>query len=900
MVVKLLTNSILLAVFFFNLPPFVCSAEWQTVEITQKNKILGDANCDQSVNITDAISILRYLFSGEPAPSCLDLADVTPENGAGVNITDVVRILQSLFMGKTEYGVGRVLGADPIIESQLPQDVFNADIILRETNAEKIIIKYAVLKTDDHFTYEILPAAGDARYADGYKIFIGNEQKKDLIYHELFHQPWKLTAQPQDANDSNMSKVVYGATSAYENTVIQIKNAPGLTRDQKAILIKTNVESALTSFKNAGTITHFILDTTDTNTDDRSHFRHYFNYYIYGLKDFQSEYPFHITIPKTDSPDMDKLIDLLDQLKATENPPFQNYQIDLTGDFAIITFSNHIEGIPDQIRVDLMNRAVAGDVTSSVQRMVDDFTENVLSHKETLAITINNNVYRYKYISKELPAKTFHARIMNYINQAALFPDEDSQENPEGQGGGAAASTAPFHNVRSPSMISFYLSDPPGTLGIITDFIITDLFNELFKYLKKTDYNIDSSLAVLDDSEFLAFYHAWEIRKPGGLVLISTHGSKTLLDPEKEVFASTLLAGQFTKERYAKGFYESLIAKGFKASLKYSEKRKVFDVSIVTMQKFTTLPRKDILFLGSCKGAGFVQETYGLAESVVYEPNKTYIDTSLSLFTNIINGMTGGFGTANLALVDAFRYSYRAANASIGNGIQIPIESNIDKLIISLQDIEGSNSADSEPDPNVTPIGDKPGLGIPGTWYLSGDGKIGLRPWIYNLEPWGDVGYKIIFSTRMEQRDILAAFDLEASNAPGAEIIRKPWEGKPEWLSDHEVAVYIDRKEACMKSQYFKIKLYGSYFRSAEAAENGSFIAMEGRNQWDNDLTEHTIKLNDRVLRDGFRGYRAISADSWEDDFFYGFVSDAKEDDECSAFQSNVGNYLEDNPFAPK
>ncbi len=55
----------------------------------------GDANGDGSVNISDAIAILKYLFSGTPQLSCLDAADSNDDGQ--LNITDGVKILRVLF-----------------------------------------------------------------------------------------------------------------------------------------------------------------------------------------------------------------------------------------------------------------------------------------------------------------------------------------------------------------------------------------------------------------------------------------------------------------------------------------------------------------------------------------------------------------------------------------------------------------------------------------------------------------------------------------------------------------------------------------------------------------------------------------------------------------------------------
>ncbi len=64
---------------------------------TQKKFIRGDADNDGRVTLTDSIKILKHLFQGDPAPSCLDAAD-TNDNG-DLSLTDAVYLLNHLFKG---------------------------------------------------------------------------------------------------------------------------------------------------------------------------------------------------------------------------------------------------------------------------------------------------------------------------------------------------------------------------------------------------------------------------------------------------------------------------------------------------------------------------------------------------------------------------------------------------------------------------------------------------------------------------------------------------------------------------------------------------------------------------------------------------------------------------------
>lgn len=57
----------------------------------------GDVDADSKHNITDAVRILNFLFSGGEKPSCMDAADVTDDGK--INITDAVALLGYLFLG---------------------------------------------------------------------------------------------------------------------------------------------------------------------------------------------------------------------------------------------------------------------------------------------------------------------------------------------------------------------------------------------------------------------------------------------------------------------------------------------------------------------------------------------------------------------------------------------------------------------------------------------------------------------------------------------------------------------------------------------------------------------------------------------------------------------------------
>ena len=62
--------------------------------------IRGDSNADGSVDLSDAVTILRYLFLGEGEITCIDSADVN-DNGevGGDGVTDAIHLLAYLFLG---------------------------------------------------------------------------------------------------------------------------------------------------------------------------------------------------------------------------------------------------------------------------------------------------------------------------------------------------------------------------------------------------------------------------------------------------------------------------------------------------------------------------------------------------------------------------------------------------------------------------------------------------------------------------------------------------------------------------------------------------------------------------------------------------------------------------------
>jgi hypothetical protein len=59
--------------------------------------VRGDANSSGSIDLSDGIGILNYLFLGQAAPACLDAADV--DDSSAIDLSDSVRIFGWLFLG---------------------------------------------------------------------------------------------------------------------------------------------------------------------------------------------------------------------------------------------------------------------------------------------------------------------------------------------------------------------------------------------------------------------------------------------------------------------------------------------------------------------------------------------------------------------------------------------------------------------------------------------------------------------------------------------------------------------------------------------------------------------------------------------------------------------------------
>lgn len=76
------------------------------------------------MNITDAVSVLAFLFTGGVEPGCKDAADANDDGS--LNITDAIFVLGHLFLGGAEPPApgSRGCGADPTAD-QLGTCIFD-------------------------------------------------------------------------------------------------------------------------------------------------------------------------------------------------------------------------------------------------------------------------------------------------------------------------------------------------------------------------------------------------------------------------------------------------------------------------------------------------------------------------------------------------------------------------------------------------------------------------------------------------------------------------------------------------------------------------------------------------------------------------------------------------------
>ncbi|MGE4619707.1 MAG: hypothetical protein AAEJ04_07865 [Planctomycetota bacterium] len=77
----------------------------------------GNTNSDSNIDLADSLFVMNWLFSGGPAPSCLDAADANDDGG--VDISDTIYLLNYLFVNGPPPGAPgpTTCGLDPSADS---------------------------------------------------------------------------------------------------------------------------------------------------------------------------------------------------------------------------------------------------------------------------------------------------------------------------------------------------------------------------------------------------------------------------------------------------------------------------------------------------------------------------------------------------------------------------------------------------------------------------------------------------------------------------------------------------------------------------------------------------------------------------------------------------------------
>ncbi|MBN1459359.1 MAG: hypothetical protein JXA57_07470 [Armatimonadetes bacterium] len=86
----------------------------------------GNANADETTDLSDAVFILSYLFLGGPAPTCLDSGDC--DDSGVLELTDAVYLLSHLFLGGPAPAEPfPACGPDPTPEDDLSCESFEVE-----------------------------------------------------------------------------------------------------------------------------------------------------------------------------------------------------------------------------------------------------------------------------------------------------------------------------------------------------------------------------------------------------------------------------------------------------------------------------------------------------------------------------------------------------------------------------------------------------------------------------------------------------------------------------------------------------------------------------------------------------------------------------------------------------
>jgi hypothetical protein len=87
----------LLLVMLLAISVIICTGWTATA---QADNILGDANCDGSIDIGDPVFIIRAVMFGAWPPSC-DICKADANGDCSVDISDAVYLLAYIFQGGT-------------------------------------------------------------------------------------------------------------------------------------------------------------------------------------------------------------------------------------------------------------------------------------------------------------------------------------------------------------------------------------------------------------------------------------------------------------------------------------------------------------------------------------------------------------------------------------------------------------------------------------------------------------------------------------------------------------------------------------------------------------------------------------------------------------------------------
>ena len=86
--------------------------------------IRGDVDAGGDINLTDAVQLLNFLFSGGTEPACAAAAD-TNRSGS-IDMTDAIQILNFLFLGgEGPPAPGLACGEDPTPDDELGCETFD-------------------------------------------------------------------------------------------------------------------------------------------------------------------------------------------------------------------------------------------------------------------------------------------------------------------------------------------------------------------------------------------------------------------------------------------------------------------------------------------------------------------------------------------------------------------------------------------------------------------------------------------------------------------------------------------------------------------------------------------------------------------------------------------------------